>query len=541
MSSLLKIVSKSFRFLTVLMILTILILIGQKIIEAIIHPLFPLEHTPYIDQPEKILSDTEKKQQRIAHADKQFSPEGTLYLLSRREPNQGTSLYMGMPGGMIDYSTDAIYDIYDSDLNRLWSGKSFSDAPFQFITSTISSWKTRPFQYNKRLLKSKFVIPVGNSENGIQANWLYDNDKNFFIGYDQNKQQIGYFSTEGFTDNRHPPKPLKSNCAYGSVKLDLPNKWYFVWQTEHKLYQIDFSTRSFTILFEYDKAAINEVTFLRKDDIVTDRGGFMTNPDDRYEFLTIRTTDKNLFLIQKDTSGVLQLKMPIQLFYQFSQAQWAYSKDQFFLTFEGTTGRPPIGTDLFRQWMEDHYNKPVQQWMELYRIEKDGTLNRLNRFEYCKPVLYEFGYDPKPNQQKEPPYLSYTTSVNPTVFYGLSFLKVMQADQNGEFYLFPEIIKEFHPRQPKIAYPVTFVFMGLMLYHFWPRRTSWVKGSFWLGVILLFNAAGFLTYLALNHYPVIGCHACRKRRGLNRPDCPSCGAALPKPQGRPIDILNPPH
>ena len=79
--------------------------------------------------------------------------------------------------------------------------------------------------------------------------------------------------------------------------------------------------------------------------------------------------------------------------------------------------------------------------------------------------------------------------------------------------------------------------MGFVFLHGWPRRTSWAKFFFWLVFVGLFNLAGLLTYLALNHTVVIKCPACGRRRGLARVDCARCQAQLPAPECGKLDLI----
>ena len=79
--------------------------------------------------------------------------------------------------------------------------------------------------------------------------------------------------------------------------------------------------------------------------------------------------------------------------------------------------------------------------------------------------------------------------------------------------------------------------MAFALWHGWARRTSWVKLILWLIIVGAFNLAGLLTYLALNHTPVIKCPACGKKRGLEMNNCSQCGRPLPIPQRKPTDLI----
>jgi DNA-directed RNA polymerase subunit RPC12/RpoP len=79
--------------------------------------------------------------------------------------------------------------------------------------------------------------------------------------------------------------------------------------------------------------------------------------------------------------------------------------------------------------------------------------------------------------------------------------------------------------------------VGIAFLHGWPRRTSWGKLIFWLAFTLVFNLAGLLTYLALNHTTVIKCPVCGRRRGLIQVNCVRCGAELPIPERRKTDLI----
>jgi hypothetical protein len=74
-------------------------------------------------------------------------------------------------------------------------------------------------------------------------------------------------------------------------------------------------------------------------------------------------------------------------------------------------------------------------------------------------------------------------------------------------------------------------------WHGWPRQTSRAKLIFWLAFTLVFNLAGLLTYLALNHTPIIKCSSCGKDRALGQVNCLRCGTELPAPDRRKLDLI----
>ena len=49
--------------------------------------------------------------------------------------------------------------------------------------------------------------------------------------------------------------------------------------------------------------------------------------------------------------------------------------------------------------------------------------------------------------------------------------------------------------------------------------------------------AGLLTYLGLNHTPVIQCSMCGAKRGLEKLECPACKEEFAVPKRRDVDLL----
>jgi hypothetical protein len=103
--------------------------------------------------------------------------------------------------------------------------------------------------------------------------------------------------------------------------------------------------------------------------------------------------------------------------------------------------------------------------------------------------------------------------------------------------VYVKLIMELRPRYSFFNYLLSAAMMAFALWHGLARRTSWIKLVLWLIIVGAFNLAGLLTYLALNHTPVIKCPICGKKRGLEEPNCIRCGNPLPIPQRRPTDLI----
>jgi len=102
---------------------------------------------------------------------------------------------------------------------------------------------------------------------------------------------------------------------------------------------------------------------------------------------------------------------------------------------------------------------------------------------------------------------------------------------------FAEVTRELRPGNSIINWVLALAMVGFALWHGWPRRTSRGKLIFWLAFTLVFNLAGLLTYLALNHTPIIKCPVCGRSRGLAQVNCVRCGAELPAPERVKLDLI----
>jgi len=112
------------------------------------------------------------------------------------------------------------------------------------------------------------------------------------------------------------------------------------------------------------------------------------------------------------------------------------------------------------------------------------------------------------------------------------------ADICGDFfYSLARMVLDIQPYGGVINRVLTVLMMIFVFLHGWPRRTSWARFVSWLVFVGLFNLAGLLTYLALNHTAVIKCPVCGKRRGLARVDCVRCQAELPAPERGKLDLI----
>jgi len=139
----------------------------------------------------------------------------------------------------------------------------------------------------------------------------------------------------------------------------------------------------------------------------------------------------------------------------------------------------------------------------------------------------------------------FVNTVSPTLFLAYHFFddvpswayEDVLADYKAWYDQALEITQYFRATRMVLHCSAVVLMVCAAFWHAWPRRRGKGRLIFWLVMVALFNLAGFLTYLALNHATVIRCAACGKKRGLQRSDCPSCGALLPLPERRETDLI----
>ena len=216
-------------------------------------------------------------------------------------------------------------------------------------------------------------------------------------------------------------------------------------------------------------------------------------------------------------------------------------KEKTILRYYGSDApRPPRTKRLWGKWWEEYRTKSHKEWTELHQVDSTGKLKLIRRFEWIRPPLVERiagGWW----EESFSKVRVYTTGVSPAVF---NIWRYWFDDIDNDIRSWPgahrnmaEIIRDFQPARSTINWALAVVMMCVVFWHAWPRRTTMAKLISWLVLVALFNLAGLLTYLALNHTTVIRCPSCGKKRGLQRGDCPSCRALLPIPKGRETDLI----
>ncbi len=198
--------------------------------------------------------------------------------------------------------------------------------------------------------------------------------------------------------------------------------------------------------------------------------------------------------------------------------------------------------ELYDKWLQERRGKPRNLWTELYKADNQGGLELLNRYDWTlppRPVPVVRARDPRPAVQRgvsqfSPPLYDLAVRYLGRIFWS----RALNYQNHGDFfYGLVRMIMDIRPHGGVISRVLSALMMGFVLWHGWPRRTSWDRFAFWVVFVGAFNLAGLLTYLALNHTVVIKCPVCGKRRGLARFDCVRCQAELPAPERGKLDLI----
>jgi len=467
---------------------------------------------------------------RIARSGRYFLPDGTIHLIYTSDHSRAGE----------DYSQEKIYDAND---NLLWQGLR-KDRPYEYL-----SWGGSRAALTKRITESRMItaefsqeleIPVNSKEKTEQV-WRYQRRGGFFIGYDMKGGRIGYISALGFTESKSEIQPLGT--------LEFPTAWVpahsfsptVLWQTKTGMYQINFEERRVELILE---ASEEKIRWIRLHDWgVTEPELHGSNTSIKYRpLIDCLTEDNKHHLILREPDERLTVDVPAD--WDRDSGAITATKEKIFLQHTERDFRPPEDISqrslAWQRWWRRHLSRPHQRWVELYTVEDGANLHRLNRFDWTVPAqtslaeIYSqdiYSRTRKLTNQVSPPAYSLIW-----VMFGEQ-LRTIAERSSGMIHAYEDIISNSIPESAVTNLLASAIMVIIALWHTWTRRTSWASLVMWLIFVAFFNLAGLLTYLALNHTPVIKCPVCSKRRGLERVDCVRCGAELPRPEPTGHDLI----
>jgi hypothetical protein len=490
-----------------LSVILIAIVILQLLISSTV-PIFLIE-----SRPEVAPKDLDEKL-RIPRANKMFLADGTVRLVC------------GLEASNFNVRTYEDVQVYDSNDRLLWTGE-YDDQPYHYVAKgksfecyhperlvfNITQWQMIDLNFSKTL-----TVPVVSPEGSVIQQWRYEPARKMFIGFDSNGREIGYAGSNGFAKAKKEAKPFgeyKGLRAWCPAESTSP---IFLWQTESKLHKINFEQQKLKLVLDTGGEEIFKFDM--------DNWGGLENVEipGRPHLYAI-TKMGSCYLLLDEPEQRLKFQLPKDWFPYY--INFTSNEDGIFLTYAGAQGAPVTNNKkLWAKWCKQDKYKQHKEWIELYRVASNGPLKFLSRFEWTKPASSQRNAKQKQRQEAVIQQTKrYLTAIS-TPLYGL-------LSQGSE----SDLLSELRPAYPISNLSISLMMTCIVLLHAWSRRTGNGRLIFWLVLAALFNMAGFLTYLALNHTTVIRCSTCGKKRGLERGDCPACKALLPIPECRETDLI----
>lgn len=523
-----------------------IILIALLILQVIIIDMASL--LPHSDKKPakqtKKPTEEEKRLRRIQYSLKQVLPDGTIHLLYQ----PGRTLYS-------QWEDSAKQQVYDTNDNLLWQGTA-KDSPYKYLSWTADaggdSFDARSMKQIRMItpeLSRTLEIPVRSQKETIQI-WRYAPKGAFFTGYKAGGGKIGYAGATGFEDSISAVRPFGE---FGSFFAWCPKESFsptLLWQTKRRIYQINFERRKVELLFESTDADITNI-FVHSWDSFRPRG---VEPAPGYRPLLYcrtkdRTQDRKHHLVMRDMTRSLTIKTPEEwnAWMNTSQIRFTAFEQSIFLYREWIAS-PPLPRDFRNPWQSgelwrQYRAKPKERRLDIFKVDDRGNIESLSQFGWTVPgedltdqAATQLSAREKARRcvnQFSPPFYD---------FLVYSFAKYMWS--HDSYRNIGEVAREiiFSLEQTRTGFGVwSWILIALMVAlayrHAWRRRTSRAGLIFWLVFVWLFNLAGLLTYLALNHTTVIKCPVCGKRRGLAQARCVRCKGELPAPKRGAHDLI----
>jgi hypothetical protein len=555
---------RPFQIFTALLISLFAVAAADAIIIGMVEVLtywryLPQKQASQLDTKE--LTPEELKAKRINDSRIEVIADGTIHLLYFSGRMSGSTIVPPFK-----------YQIFDTNENLIWEGNE-PNIPYQYLdwsedVRPYLEYNTQDYQNHMSNFNINREFDAGNLRNsqsfvpdlsqtlefrfethqgGLEF-WQYNPNKDFFTGYEAMGPKIGFLSASDFSDSKTDIKPFGK---FGSVKNFTeinPFTPAILWQTDKRLYEINFADRKAQVLFESNQ--INIESFSTRRCLPA---GFSSiapylklyNENCR-PFIDCVLQDKSHHLILSEPRSNLRIKLPKdwENWYQ-ARVEITAIKDAIFLHRSWSKIKPPppyprndINNKKVVKWRIEIYQKPFERIDEIYKVNEDGSLLLLNSFSRIRsPIKFQKKILTTTKSMRailrefsSPLYTIINNKFEDKISDGVK-------SNNGFIAVSSAMISELHPDKITPNLILSAMFVLLALWHGWARRTSSVKLILWLVIVAAFNLAGLLAYLALNHTPVIKCQACGKKRGLETDNCPRCGAPLPIPQHKPTDLI----
>jgi len=258
--------------------------------------------------------------------------------------------------------------------------------------------------------------------------------------------------------------------------------------------------------------------------------------------LAVFTGQGQVTILLEDPNEVIRCYIPTRYANHPTPPMVVATRDRVFMQVMETAGLPDTqDQEVLDPWRTQSRDREQQHTIRLLEVGRDGAVQEVSSFSWAVPGSMM----DRQMRDWQTRFARVQRAVNivspPAVQHCLSGITDTQR-RAMPTYLGETLGSMWHIRSQETPWKGALCSVGLALValvHAWPRRTGWSRLAFWVVLVLAFNLAGLLTYLALNHTTVIRCSACGRRRGLLTPDCPACHSPLPVPQTKSTDLIVP--
>jgi hypothetical protein len=463
------------------------------------------------------ISEADQKLKEISDSRKEFLFDGTVLLVKETTPRGSTDQNKTVRVADANDRT-----LYDGPLDKSpYSFIQWSDeGPLHF---PVTSLTTMAQHYGGNVDFSQMLCVGTRGSDGVPlGTWVFDPAIGAFTGYDFEGRITGYLGAQGLCLQRRDIEPFEQGASFRRFEKAGAVNPMALWVSAYSVHLIDFGTLEVRRIFHWDDDRITSVQTNHWED---------PNTSPYLPCVGAFTADVRGAIYLPDSQRLIQIQAPSGPSWSFSVVvatrQGIYLRRQRILGYPQTRDR----AILLRWWLENR-DRPKQHLIELMKVQDDGDCTLVSSFGWTQPPQRDTS---ELARQRLAQRINQAVSVvSPLPDRWVS--QWFPYNYGGYWWSLvrPFIYMEIH-WPSNLA--VTLVLTLLTFFHAWPRRTGWGKLVFWIILVMVFNLAGLLTYLALNSTPVIHCQACNKKRGLLRADCPACHSLLPPPKPKPTDLI----
>ena len=490
-------------------------------------------------EPTKQLSEAEKRLRRIHYSGKNFLPDGTIHL----------TYSQGRTPGRFDLPEKVqIYDVNDV---LIWQGPE-SENPYEYLI--WSDERFRPYRLyhgnftERRMNELQMITPEFSqvieipvlTQDGMVQVWRYLPESDLFLGYRSDRSIIGFLGSTGFTRSKSEARPFgtfKFQSSWHSTGALEPT---VLWQTSRRLYEINFHKRQVQLVFKSPQSDIKTV-MLRDSRPIEDP----QKPKKQYTkyrpTIRIVTEDDKHHLIMRNPEQKLTITFPDEKWSDNIHFA-ATEEDMFLIHYDSEIRMPKTYLKSSKlsaeEWFSKFEGKSYKRWVELYKVDNQAKFHLLNRYEWNVPSEFLPKRRKSFRLQVQRAAMAFSSPLYDMAWLFLGPEFFYQRRGGNDFVSGSiQMISELRPVNSLWSWLGIMAMVCIAFLHARPRQTSRPKLIFWLAFTLVFNLAGLLTYLALNHISITKCSACGKSRGLAQVNCVRCGAELPTPERRKLDLI----